>query len=518
MTATMTSQRKMPDINAHAARLAVRPRVRVILLLFAGAVAALGQAPFVIWAATLMGFLIAFALWRHSTSPRAAALQGWLFGLGYFTVTMNWLVNPFFVEPDRHGWMAPFALLGMAGGLALLWALGWGMARWLCGADGRQGWVVWPAGVVTAELLRGTLFTGFPWGGPGLAWIDTPVAQLASVVGVSGLTFLTALWTALLAAAVMGGSRKSIAGCVGLTLFLGVATALSPTPLPDDTPHTLRLIQPNAPQHQKWDPDYAEGFVRRQLDLTATPPEGPRPDLVVWPETSVPYLFENAQLLFPLVAEAAGGPPVVMGIQRSEGLRYFNSVVQVQSDGIAQPIYDKHHLVPFGEYVPLGDAMTRFGIRAFASQYGQGYSAGPGPKVLDMGALGNALPLICYEAVFPRDIRNAPERPDWILQVTNDAWFGDFSGPQQHLIQARFRAIEFGLPVIRVANTGISAAIDAHGKVRSSLRLGEAGYLDAQLPGARSQTVYARLGDFPLGALLICVAFVTILRRTRFSH
>ncbi len=164
--------------------------------------------------------------------------------------------------------------------------------------------------------------------------------------------------------------------------------------------------------------------------------------------------MRHATRLFPLVAEAADGPPVLMGIQRAEELRYFNSLVQVNADGIAQPVYDKHHLVPFGEYIPLGDAMARIGIRAFAAQYGQGYSAGPGPVVLDLGALGKVLPLICYEAVFPRDIRNAPERPDWILQATNDAWFGDFSGPQQHLIQARFRAIEFGLPVIRVANTG----------------------------------------------------------------
>ncbi|SPF75247.1 Apolipoprotein N-acyltransferase [Aliiroseovarius pelagivivens] len=513
----MTRLLRMPDIDARVARLAARPRVRVIALLLAGAVAALGQAPFLIWATTLVGLLTAFLMWRHSRSPRAAALQGWLFGLGYFTVTMSWLVNPFFVEPDRHGWMAPFALLGMAGGLALLWALGWGLARWLAG-DSRLGWIYWPVGLGAAELLRGALFTGFPWGGPGLAWIDTPLAQIASLVGVSGLSVLTALWVAMLAVAVIGRRRNGIVGVTALSLILGLVAALSSNPLPEDTPHTLRLIQPNAPQHKKWDPDFAESFVRLQLDLTATPPEDARPNLIIWPETSVPYLLQHAQLLFPLVAEAAAGSPVLMGIQRGEGQRYFNSLVQVNSDGIARPVYDKHHLVPFGEYVPLGDAMARIGIRAFAAQYGQGYSAGPGPVVFDMGALGKVLPLICYEAVFPRDIRNAPERPDWILQATNDAWFGDFSGPQQHLVQARFRAIEFGLPVIRVANTGISAAIDVRGQVRSSLDLGQAGYLDARLPGTGSETLYARVGDLPLGFLLICVALVAILGRRRFLH
>ncbi len=511
----MTRPRRMPDIDAYVARLAARPRVRVIVLLLVGAIAALGQAPFLIWVATLAGLLVAFLFWRHSRSPRAAALQGWLFGLGYFTVTMSWLVNPFFVEPERHGWMAPFALLGMAGGLALLWALGWGVARWLVGG-GRLGWLIWPAGLAAAELLRGALFTGFPWGGPGLAWIDTPLAQISSLVGVSGLSFLTAWWVALLAVAVSARTVKHVAGIMVLSLALGLAAVLSPMTLPVDTPHTLRLIQPNAPQHQKWDPDFAESFVHRQLELTATPPEGARPNLIIWPETSVPYLMRHAQLLFPLIAEAADGPPVLMGIQRAEELRYFNSMVQVNADGIAQPVYDKHHLVPFGEYVPLGDAMARIGIRAFAAQYGQGYSAGPGPVVLDLGALGKVLPLICYEAVFPRDIRNAPERPDWILQITNDAWFGDFSGPQQHLIQARFRAIEFGLPVIRVANTGISAAIDAHGRVIKSLPLGQSGYLDVIRPDAGPVTPYARVGDWPLFLLLIGVAGWGAWTRRRF--
>ena len=511
----MTRLHRMPDIDAYVARLAARPRVRVVMLLLAGAVASLGQAPFLIWAATLAGLLVAFLFWRHSRLPRAAALQGWLFGLGYFSVTMSWLVNPFFVEPERHGWMAPFALLGMAGGLALLWALGWGMARWLAGG-GRFGWLFWPAGISAAELLRGVLFTGFPWGGPGLVWIDTPLAQIANLVGVSGLSFLTALWVALLAVAGSGRIVKNAAGVIALSLVLGLAAVLSPTSLPEDTPHTLRLIQPNAPQHQKWDPDFAESFVHRQLDLTATPPKGARPNLIIWPETSVPYLMRHAQLLFPLIAKAADGPPVLMGIQRAEELRYFNSMVQVNTDGIAQPVYDKHHLVPFGEYVPLGDAMARIGIRAFAAQYGQGYSAGPGPVVLDMGALGKVLPLICYEAVFPRDIRDAPERPDWVLQITNDAWFGDFSGPQQHLIQARFRAIEFGLPVIRVANTGISAAIDARGQVRAALALGEAGYLDVIQPAAASVTPYAHAGDWPLLLLLIGVAGWGAWTRRRF--
>ncbi|MCK0141730.1 apolipoprotein N-acyltransferase [Aliiroseovarius sp. F20344] len=508
----------MPDIDACAARIAAHPSWRVVVLIVAGVIAALGQAPFQIWAATLAGLLVGYLIWRHSHSPRIAALHGWLLGLGYFTVTMSWLVNPFFVEPDRHGWMAPFALLGMAGGLSLLWALGWVVARWLAGPQRRLEWLLWPAGMTAAELLRGTLFTGFPWGGPGLAWIDTSVAQLASWIGVAGLTFLSLIWVCLLAAFIVGRTAKGLWALGGLTAVLGLATFLVSTEPPGNTEHTLRLVQPNAPQHQKWDPDYAESFVERQLQFTAAEPEGADLDLIIWPETSVPSLLEHVQWLLPHVADAANGKPVLLGIQRADGQRYFNSLAMVEPDGSAHPVYDKHHLVPFGEYIPFGDAMLRFGIRAFASQLGQGYSAGPGPVVLDLGPLGTVLPLICYEAVFPRDIRNAPTRPDWLLQVTNDAWFGDFSGPQQHLVQARFRAIEFGLPIIRVANTGISASINAHGRVMKSLPLGQAGFLDVTLPDAQPETIYARFGDIPLFLLLACVALAAISTRSRFSR
>ncbi|MCK0126212.1 apolipoprotein N-acyltransferase [Gelidibacter sp. F2691] len=508
----------MPDIDAWASRISAHPRWRVVVLILAGAFAALGQAPFQIWAATLSGFLVGYLIWRHSHSSRSAALYGWLFGLGYFSVTMSWLVNPFFVEPDRHGWMAPFALLGMAGGLSLLWALGWAVARLLAGSQRRIEWLLWPVGMTAAELLRGTLFTGFPWGGPGLAWIDISVAQLAALVGVTGLTFLSLVWVSLLAKSIVGRDAKGFWGLGCLTLLLGLTTFLVSTDPPENTKQTLRLVQPNAPQHLKWDPDFAESFVERQLQLTAATTEGTSPDLIIWPETSVPSLLEHVQWLLPHVADAANGKPVLLGIQRSEGQRYFNSLALVEADGSARPVYDKHHLVPFGEYVPFGDAMLRFGIRAFASQLGQGYSAGVGPEVLDLGVLGSVLPLICYEAVFPRDIRNAAKRPDWLLQVTNDAWFGDFSGPQQHFVQARFRAIEFGLPVIRVANTGISAAIDANGRPQAFLPLGQAGHLDVSLPASKPETIFARFGDLPLILLLTCVAAFAIFVGRRFSH
>ncbi len=173
--------------------------------------------------------------------------------------------------------------------------------------------------------------------------------------------------------------------------------------------------------------------------------------------------------------------------------------------------------MPFGEYVPLGDLVSRFGIHGLAARDGYGYSRGPGAAILELlDKLGTALPLICYEAIFPRDLRAAPERADWILQVTNDAWFGTFSGPYQHLVQARYRTIEFGLPLVRAANTGVSAVIDARGRITAQLPLNEAGHLDADLPGARPPTLFARLGDLPIGAaIVVFLAGLAAIRRAK---
>jgi apolipoprotein N-acyltransferase len=187
------------------------------------------------------------------------------------------------------------------------------------------------------------------------------------------------------------------------------------------------------------------------------------------------------------------------------GSRGYNSLAMILPDGSIGPVYDKHHLVPFGEYIPFGDIAYRlFGVSAFASQQGAGYSAGPGAAVLDLGPkLGHALPLICYEAVFPQDLRAAPQRADWIMQITNDAWFGKLTGPWQHLAQARLRAIEQGLPLLRAANTGISAVIDARGRVVAAIPLGVADFVDAPLPPPLPPTVYAQTGDLPLVLLLL---------------
>ena len=219
----------------------------------------------------------------------------------------------------------------------------------------------------------------------------------------------------------------------------------------------------------------------------------------------------------PVLADIAlsSGAPTITGIQRSEGAAWFNSLAEFTADARIGAVYDKFHLVPFGEYIPWGDALAQVGITAFAAQQGNGYSSGPGPAVMSAPGLPPFQPLICYEAIFPQHLRGLDRRPEWLLQATNDAWFGQFSGPYQHLAQARLRAIESGLPLIRAANTGISAVIDPHGHVRQSLGLGVEGKIDAALPAALPETPWMRWGNAPAVLLSLLALAAVLIRRKR---
>ncbi|SDF26597.1 apolipoprotein N-acyltransferase [Celeribacter baekdonensis] len=464
-----------------------------LFALAAGLLVALGQAPLSAWPLALIGLVMAVLSWSKARTAGEAAWRGWMVGFGAFLVSLTWLVNPFLVDPARDAWMIPFALFFMCGGLALFWALAfYGAKRLRVGLPGLVA--LWGL----AELARGHVFTGFPWAMPGYIWLDQAPAQLASLIGPYALTTLTFAWAALVARAVLNRSFFTAGAALILMISAyGYGWARLSQPLPQDRPQSIRVVQPNAPQREKWDPELVWTFYERALKLSA--PEGA--DLVIWPETSVsvplwaadPYLTEIAQNVSPARA--------IVGLNRVEGYQGYNSAVLVGHDGQPQEIYDKHHLVPFGEYMPMPALLERIGLRAFTAQEGYGYSAGPGPRLIDTGGTGLALPLICYEAIFPRDLRT-DMRPDWLLQMTNDAWFGTFSGPQQALAQARFRAIETGLPMVRAANTGISAVIDARGDIRVAIPLGTSGAVTSTLPGALPKTLYMRYGETALWGLL----------------
>lgn len=490
-----------------------------------GMAAALGHAPFGFWPVGLAGFALLIAcvcgalprtpgyLETEDAGPGLsrvrAAWAAWAGGVGYFALSLLWIIEPFLVDVARHGWMAPFALVFMAGGLALFWAL----AGWI--GAGRV--LVFVVALAAAEMLRGHVFTGFPWALPAYIWAETPVRMIASLVGPYGLSAVT-LFIAALPVLLRRRERSRRlwrgAGILGLCLVVaglfGVGVGLRGSPPSSDFLGTVRLVQPNAPQDEKWDPERAHIFVERQIEFTGAAKQNV--DLIVWPETALPYRLDRAVPVLGQIAGAAEGVPVVTGINRSEAGRNHNSLIVVGPNGMAGEVYDKVHLVPFGEYIPFGQVVQVLGLRSFAARDGYGFSPGVGVRLIDT-PLGRALPLICYEAIFPGHGRGL-QRPDYLLQITNDAWFGTVSGPFQHLDQARFRAVEQGLSLIRAANTGVSAVIDARGEVIESLDLGEAGFLDVEVPRARSATIYARTGDIPAAIfLLVTLTALTVAER-----
>ena len=476
------------------------------LSVLAGAITALGQAPLDLWPLALLGLALGLLRMQAADEAKPAFGRGWGFGLGYFALALSWIVEPFLVDIARHGWMAPFALFFMAGGLALFWGAAAAVARRLGGTP-----LALIVTLAAAELVRSYLFTGFPWALIGHLWIPTPVAQWASLIGPHGLTLL-----ALAVATGMAQSARHVTGGVvtlsaTALLWLGGAY-LAGEPQDLKGRPVVRLVQPNAPQHQKWDPAHIPVFFRRQIEATRATP---RPELVIWPETSVPVSLDRSEETLQVMAQAAGGVPVVFGIQRWEGRQIYNSAVLMDGLGQVTNIYDKAHLVPFGEYVPFGDLLGGFGIHGMAARDGDGFSAGPGARLMPLGALGRALPLICYEAVFPNDVNASAERPDLLMQLTNDAWFGQISGPYQHLAQARLRAIEQGLPMVRAANTGVSAVIDGKGRVIAQLGLGQTGHLDHALPPALPRTLYAQTGDY-LALVAIMGLFLAVITLRRF--
>ena len=459
---------------------------------------ALGQAPFSQPWLIFLGFPILCLLLVNAGCIKRAAWIGISGGSGYFALSLFWIIEPFLVDIARHGWMAPFALILMSAGLALFWMLA-AMAAWKTPHRA----IAFAASLTVLEFARAHILTGFPWAMVSYSWVETPIMQLASVVGSHGLTLVTlgaaALFAYLKPVQVTGGIVL-----IGAIWFYGqqrLTTELQDT----ETVRTVRLIQPNAQQHEKWLPEMQAEFFQRQLEFTAAQ-STVRPDIILWPEVAVPFLLHERLDLQERIATTAGPDTnVILGIRRTDADRnWHNSMALLGASGEVLAEYDKHHLVPFGEYMPFADFFRSVGISALAGQSLNGFSSGDGPLSITIADIPAFTPLICYEVIFPGEIR-AAERPEWLLHLTNDAWFGEFSGPYQHLAQARIRSIEMGLPLARSANTGVSAMIDPYGRITASLPLGQAGFIDATLPASLPPTLFAQFGEWPsvLAALAI---------------
>ena len=459
------------------------------LIVAAGGLAGLGQAPVDQPALTLVGLAFGFWIIRPETSL-SHFLRGWGLGFGYFLVSMAWIVEPFLVEGRGTAWMAPFALLAMAGGLALFWGGAFALAR------GRVGlWIC--LALLSAELARSYLFTGFPWALLGYVWIDTPAYQIAAMIGGHGMSLLTLVLAALIA---WGGATVRwvvLIATVTLPFVPGLKVGKSPN---DESRPVVRLIHPNVAQENKWNPEKTEEIYQRHLSLTQ---EGPSVDLIIWPETSVYQPIDWARLD---IAAAAQGAHVVVGYQsRNPAGQYFNTLGVVSPQGEVQSEYHKSRLVPFGEYIPLGHF-----ARVFGYDFPE-FFAGSGPAHIDIEGIGRLQPLICYEGIFPQFVGRGAVRPDLLVLITNDGWFGQGQGPAQHFAQARARAIELGLPMLRVANRGVTAVIDPWGRSEARLDLHERGALDAPIPKPHTVTFYAKnpwLGVLILTGMLVLGAFL----------
>ena len=479
----------------------------MLLALIVGVAAALGHAPFGLWPLALIGLLGLVWLVSHQPRPFRTA---WAGAVGYFGTTMHWIVEPFLVDIATHGWIAPFALILLAGGLALFW----GSAAWLAcrflSTPGRRalGFTVF---LTIAELIRGYIFTGFPWGLPAYVWADTPLRAATAFTGSYGLTFLTMVAAALPFALRRKWLGTALAALVLVSLY-GLGTwHIAANGQDRGSLGQARLVQPNVPQHEKWVPEKVTDHLNRLRDLSQGA-GGAGNAMVVWPEAAVVYPLNRAQTLLSSGFPFAGAP-LVTGINRqSADGGWHNSMVVIDPEGAVQDAYDKVHLVPFGEYIPFKLEI----IRAMAASAGFGFTPGEKVHLIDT-PLGRALPLICYEGIFPRQLFRADARADYLLMITNDAWFGTFSGPYQHLDQARFRAAEQGLSMIRVANTGISAVIDPLGRIASgaSMPLGVQGALDLPVPKALKTTLYAQSGKTPLIVILLTTLAGLILAERR---
>lgn len=473
--------------------------------------------------------IVAFTGWQWlldgTTSRRAAFWLGWWFGVGHFAAGLHWIAHSFLTDPERFGWMIPFALGGLSGGLALFTGLA-ALTAHTCSGRTWARVVVLAAAWTLAEWLRGWTLTGFPWNLMATVWVVVPeMVQGASVVGAFGLSFATVFMAA--SPAVLGdpvaGRRRWGPPAAAVLLLFGLwgwgaarLDAAGPAGERAVAGVMLRLVQPNIDQTLKWVPSLRPRHVADQMALSTARPEEPGdsrpidPTHVIWSETALPfYLEETANLRRVLAKAVPDGGILVTGARRRrvEGgrtVRLRNSLLAVDPHGDIVAVYDKHHLVPFGEYVPFKGLPGVSKIVEGAIDY----SPGPGPRTLSLPGLPPVSPLICYEVIFPGRVVDPATRPRWLLNLTNDAWFGLSPGPYQHFAAARLRAVEEGIPLVRVANTGISGVVGPYGRVVTHLGLGQRGAVDSVLPDPLAESPpFAGTGPAPsvMVAVLILV-------------
>jgi apolipoprotein N-acyltransferase len=471
---------------------------------------------------------------REPARPlRMAFWRAWWFSLAYFLVGTWWVVEAFLVDAETHGWMAPIIVCALPAGMGLFWgAAAMLYRRFAVPGPGRL--LIFGASFGFLEWLRNWLLTGFPWNMAGQTWpAGGAVSQNAAVFGALALTVITLLITAAPAVLAGAGSRRARLGVVCAAVLAlaglwgwGAARLAAAEVRPTET--RIRIVQANIPQTEKWREGALPGIVDAHVRLSRSPGLE-TVDVVVWPEGALPasleYLFDplspGAELGRRVPEAVLPGQHLFMGVSRAGpgGAYYFNSLAFLQREAGGLRIngfYDKHHLLPFGEYLPLGPLMTRLGVRSLVNMPSD-YAAGPPPAPVFLPGLPRLQPVICYESIFMDAVGRGARRPAWIVLPSNDSWFGQTSGPWQHLNLGSYRAIEHGVPIARSTPTGVSAMIDPYGRIAPNQRLGigQAGVIDADLPAALPPTLFSRWGNLPFWILIAAGVLTALWPRLR---
>ncbi|WP_458759100.1 apolipoprotein N-acyltransferase [Afipia sp. TerB] len=510
---------------------------RAAIAFLAGAVSALAMAPVNAWPVLFITFPIMVWLIDGAGAGKlgglpAAALVGWWFGFGYFVAGLYWIGYAFLVDAETFAWLLPFAVAGLPALLALFMAFGFALSRLLWTRDATRILAL-AAALTASEWLRGHILSGFPWNTFGYALTEPlALAQTASLIGIWGLTFLA---IAIFASPATLTDDRGLTRRPGLPLLISLAVLAAmgaygtfrlsahPTRFVDKV--RLRLMQPDLQQDVKFNYSAKNAVMAKYLALSdrATGPHSTGvkdATILIWPESAFPFfLAREADAMAKIADLLPKGTTLITGAVRPPDVppgakvtRAYNSIYVIGDDGTVLSVYDKLHLVPFGEYLPFQSAMEKLGFVQLTKMRG-GFIPGTRRRAMEIPNAPRVLPLICYEAVFSGAIVPHGERPGWIVNVTNDGWFGISSGPYQHLQQARLRAIEEGLPLVRAANTGISAVIDPVGRVVGHLTLGSEGVLDSGLPTAIAPPFFTRTGDVPVAIVVALSALVALRRR-----
>lgn len=463
-----------------------------------GALTTLGFAPYFIWPVVLGTTAILFYLINKACLKEALKLGG-LFGAGLGAFSMHWLTTALMIDGGQFALFCPLVWIGFGVLFGVFWAIPSGIASLY--PKGIRRWLAFTGAYVLFEWVRSWIFTGFPWNPLGNIWDYTSVLQMASVVGVYGLGGITLL---TFTAFGFGIKKKLPWIMVGIFLTLTGLGALRLMGAENQNvwgTH-LRIVQPNIPQTLKWNAQKARDNTEKIITLSRK--NSDKITHILWPETAVPYVLNvEVDERLNLMRALPQGSVLLTGAMREIDPAYHNvanSIFIMDDLTDIHAVYDKAHLVPFGEYMPLRNILPIQKIVPIAADMVAGHSVMTTPVL-------NTLPaslLVCYEVIFSGQVVDKNNRPAWIFNATNDGWYGLSDGPYQHLAMTRMRAVEEGLPLIRAANTGISAIIDPYGQILKSLPLGTEGVIDGDLPSALPPTPYAKAGVWiPIGLALL---------------